>query len=282
MISQNKADLTGSDQIGTIIAARAPVAQAVRSRPPLHCPIQTETPLTRHPQSGPPRKKRSDPMNTEKVTRVYSAYSGFYDLIFGKIFQDSRLAAIDLLELKAGSWVLEVGVGTGLSLPLYPPDCRVVGVDLTGPMLRRGARRIRKLELGQVHLQQMDATHMAFRDGLFDSVMAAYVISTVPNPRGVLAEMSRVCRPGGKIVLLNHFSNGNRLVSRVEKTLSPLCTRIGFRSDLSLESLLEESGLTVLQNIRVNPFNYWHIVQCVKSGPVNGYPHSPAISRTEI
>ncbi|MBI3812353.1 MAG: methyltransferase domain-containing protein [Nitrospirae bacterium] len=212
-------------------------------------------------------------MDTEKVTRVYSAYSGFYDLLFDKIFHSSRVAAIELLGLKSGDRVLEVGVGTGLSLPLYPRNCSVIGIDLTGPMLEQGAKKIKKLGLDHVHLQQMDATHMAFRDDNFDAVLAAYVMSTVPSPQAVLAEMIRVCRPGGKIVLLNHFSNGNPILSRVEKTISPLCTWIGFRSDLCLESLLNETCLDVEQNLKVNPFNYWHIIQCVNRKPGNGFSH---------
>ncbi|MBI3611378.1 MAG: methyltransferase domain-containing protein [Nitrospirae bacterium] len=212
-------------------------------------------------------------MDTEKVTKVYSVYSGFYDLLFGKIFHDSRVAAINLLGLRSGDRVLEVGVGTGLSLPLYPRNCTVIGIDLTGPMLVKGAKKIQRLGLGHIHLQQMDATHMAFGDSLFDAVLAAYVMSTVPDPRQVLAEMSRVCRPGGRIVLLNHFSNGNRLISRVEKTISPLCTWIGFRSDLCLKSLLDETCLDVEQNLKVNPFNYWHIVQCVNRKPAHGAAH---------
>lgn len=212
-------------------------------------------------------------MDTEKVTKVYSVYSGFYDVLFGKIFHNSRAAAIDLLALKSGDRILEVGVGTGLSLPLYPRNCSVIGIDLTRPMLEQGAKKIKRLGLDHVYLQQMDATYMAFRDNLFDAVVAAYVMSTVPNPRAVLAEMIRVCRPGGRIVLLNHFSNGNRLVSRVEKTISPFCTRIGFRSDLSLESLLNETSLDVEQNLKVNPFNYWHIVQCVNRKSGNGALH---------
>ena len=212
-------------------------------------------------------------MDTEKVTKVYSAYSGFYDLLFGKIFHNSRAAAIELLGLRSGDRVLEVGVGTGLSLPLYPRNCFILWIDLTGPMLSQGSKKIKKLGLSHVHLRQMDATHMAFRDDLFDAVLAAYVMSTVPNPQAGLAEMIRVCRPGGKIVLLNHFSNGNRLVSRVEKTISPFCTRIGFRSDLSLTSLLDRTCLDVEQNLKVNPFNYWHIVQCVNRKPVPGVSH---------
>ncbi len=207
-------------------------------------------------------------MDTQNVTKVYSAYSGFYDLIFGKFFNDARAIAVDLLDLQPGNRVLEVGVGTGLSLPLYPRPCTVIGIDLTGPMLRQGVKRIRKKGLDHIRLQQMDATHMGFRDGSFDAVTAAYVISTVPDPKRVLAEMIRVCRPDGKIVLLNHFSNNNPIVSRLEKKISPLCSRIGFRSDLSMESLLEESGLTIEQSFQVKPFNYWHIIQCANRAPV--------------
>lgn len=206
-------------------------------------------------------------LNTRKIVKFYSTYSGIYDLVFGKIFNGSRMAAINLLDLMPGHRVLEIGIGTGLSLPLYPGDCTIVGMDLTESMLKKSVKRVRKYGLKNVWLQQMNAEHLAFGDGLFDSVFAAYVISTVPDPAKVLAEMSRVCRPGGKIVLLNHFSNENEFVSRLEKTISPLCSHIGFRSDLSLESLLEESGLTVEQTIKVNPFRYWHIIQCINRKP---------------
>ena len=212
-------------------------------------------------------------MDTEKITKVYSAYSGFYDLIFGKFFHDSRKICVELLNLRPGDRVLEVGVGTGLSLPLYPPSCTVVGIDLTGPMLLQGAKRIARLGLSHIQLQQMDAGCMGLASGQFDAVVAAYVMSTVPNPRAVLAEMKRVCRPGGNIVILNHFSNSNPLVSRLEKTISPLCRQIGFRSDLSLESLLEESGLTVQKNLKVSPFNYWHIIHCVNRTSSDPLPH---------
>ncbi len=209
-------------------------------------------------------------MDSHRIARVYSAYSGFYDLLFGKIFHDSRATAIDLLGIRTGDRILEVGVGTGLSLPLYPPNCGLIAIDLTGAMLKQGVKKIKKLGVRNIHLQQMDATQMAFSDDQFDGVLAAYVMSTVPDPRTVLAEMIRVCRPGGRIVLLNHFTNGNRLISRVEKKLSPLCTRIGFRSDLSLDSLLRESSLLVDQNLKVNPLNYWHIVRCINRKPENG------------
>jgi phosphatidylethanolamine/phosphatidyl-N-methylethanolamine N-methyltransferase len=202
-------------------------------------------------------------LETQKVEKVYSTFSRFYDLVFGKIFHDSRTAAIRLLDLKPGNRILEVGVGTGLSLPFYPRDCRVIGIDLTGPMLEKGVEKIRRWQLRHVDLHKMDATHMAFADNSFDAVMAAFVMTAVPYPREVLSEMCRVCRPKGKIILLNHFSNDNPLVSRLEKSISPLCTRIGFRTDLTLDELLEGSPLVVRQKLRVNPFRFWQTVQCI-------------------
>ncbi|MEW6324496.1 MAG: methyltransferase domain-containing protein [Nitrospirota bacterium] len=209
-------------------------------------------------------------LDAKKVEKVYSIYSNCYDLVFGRLFHDSRATAIELLNLHPGSRVLEVGVGTGLSLPLYPRDCRIVGVDLTGQMLERGARRVERLGLSHVHLQRQDAARLAFQDDSFDAVMAAYVISAVPDPRRVLAEMSRVCRPNGVIVLLNHFATAHPLLSRVEKSLSPICRWIGFRSYLSLDPLLQETSLAVQQRLRVNPLNYWHVVQCVNRKPAYG------------
>jgi len=212
-------------------------------------------------------------LDRRKVVTIYSAYSGCYDLLFGRMFHRSRAAAIDLLELKPGSRVLEVGVGTGLSLSLYPRLCRVIGIDLTGKMLERGVRRINEEGLDHIHLQQQDASLMAFRDNSFDAVLAAYVISAVPDPKRVLAEMSRVCRPGGVIVLLNHFSAASRWLAAVERRLSPLCRRIGFRSDLCLESLLQESHLAVRRSRRVNPFRYWQLIQCVNRKPEQGFAY---------
>ncbi len=202
-------------------------------------------------------------LETKKIERIYTAYSRFYDVIFGKVFHDSRVAALRFLDIKSGNRILEVGVGTGLGLPHYPHNCRVVGIDLTGPMLEKGRERIEKLQLSHIELQQMDATQMAFPDNSFDSVMAAYVMTAVPTPHKVLAEMCRVCRPGGKVVLLNHFQNTHPLISRIEHRISPFCSRIGFRTDLTVEDLLEGSPLVIEQRLRVKPLRFWKIIQCI-------------------
>ena len=202
-------------------------------------------------------------METQKIEKVYSFYSGFYDLIFGRIFHDSRTEVIRLLDLKPEDRVLEVGVGTGLSLPFYPPHCHVVGIDLTGRMLEKGLEKVHKRGLQHIDLLQMDAAHMALADDSFDAVTAAYVMTAVPFPHQVLSEMCRVCRPGGKIILLNHFSNDNPFVFRLEKSISPWCARIGFRTDLALEDLLQGSSLVIRQRFRANPFRFWQIIECI-------------------
>lgn len=202
-------------------------------------------------------------MDLQKVERVYSNYAGVYDQIFGRIFHESRESAVRRLNVRPGEQILEVGVGTGLSLPLYPRDCAVVGIDLSAGMLEKARERVRAHGLTNVDLLRMDAGHMEFPDDSFDTVMAAYVVTAVPDYRKVIAEMIRVCRPSGRIIMLNHFSNGNKLIAAVEKVISPLCKHIGFRTDLSLNSVLEGTSLLVARKEKVNPLRFWHLVECV-------------------
>ena len=202
-------------------------------------------------------------MDLEKVERVYSNYAGVYDQIFGRIFHESREAAVRNLKVRSGDRVLEVGVGTGLSLPLYRRDCSVVGIDLSTGMLAKAQERVEAYGLTNVTLARMDAGKMEFADDTFDIVMAAYVVTAVPDYRKVMAEMIRVCKPDGRIIMLNHFTNGNRLIAAVEKVISPLCKHIGFRTDLSLTSVLEGTSLQVARKEKVNPLRFWYLVECV-------------------
>jgi phosphatidylethanolamine/phosphatidyl-N-methylethanolamine N-methyltransferase len=202
-------------------------------------------------------------MDLQKVERVYSNYARVYDHIFGRIFHESRESAVRTLNVKPGERILEVGIGTGLSLPLYPQDCLVVGIDLSSSMLDKARARMVAHRLRNVQLFRMDAGKMEFPDDSFDTVMAAYVVTAVPDYRTVVTEMIRVCRPGGRIIMLNHFSNGNKLIAACEKVISPLCKHIGFRTDLSLNTVLEGTSLFVARNEKVNPLRFWHLVECV-------------------
>lgn len=206
-------------------------------------------------------------MDAAHVERVYSSYSKIYDLIFGRIFHSSRCRAVALLGLKSGQHALEVGVGTGLSLRLYPRSSWVTGIDLSEKMLEKSREKIARYGLDRVRVRRMDACAMDFADDSFDAVLAAYVMSTVPKPETTLREMVRVCKPGGTIVLLNHFHARHRLGALVEGWLSPMCRQIGFRSDLGLEALLKDSSLRVLVRRRVGPFGYWTMVQTLNDKP---------------
>jgi len=212
-------------------------------------------------------------MNLKKVERVYSNYASVYDRIFGRVFHEGRESAVRNLEVKPGERVLEVGVGTGLSLPLYPSHCSVTGIDLSDGMLDKARERTAVQGLLHVELHQMDAGNMKFTDDSFDTVVAAYVVTAVPDYRSVVAEMIRVCRAGGRIILLNHFSNGNKLIAAVEKAISPLCKHIGFRTDLALHHVLEGTSLQVARKDMVNPLRFWHLVECINQK--NGANHAP-------
>lgn len=202
-------------------------------------------------------------MSVEYVEKVYNRYSSVYDLIFGKIFHSGREKAPELLQLQPGMHLLEVGIGTGLSIPQLPRSCTITGIDLSQKMLNEAEKRVKKLGRGNVSLHKMDATQMSFPDSSFDRILAAYFISTVPDPVAVVQEMKRVCKPGGYLLFLNHFQSENRILGRVESFISPLCYRIGFRTDLSLRQLMEQSNLNMDRLERIDFLGNWKAVRCV-------------------
>ena len=197
------------------------------------------------------------------VERLYSRFASVYNGIFGPILHAGRVEAMRELPLKPDDEILEVGIGTGLTATLYPSDCRVMGIDLSEPMLREAARHVESHGRWNVRLWQMDAARLGFPDESFDVVYAAYVVSVVPDPVAVLREMRRVCRSGGHIVLLNHFLSDNPVLSSVERWLSPLTVRAaGFRADLDLSVLLTQSGLEPVSVKKVNTPRIWSLVHC--------------------
>jgi phosphatidylethanolamine/phosphatidyl-N-methylethanolamine N-methyltransferase len=203
-------------------------------------------------------------LSHKSVKRAYAAVSPFYDLIFDRVFYPGRVEAIKLLDVGLYDQILEVGIGTGLNLPLYPRHRRLVGIDLSGRMLRKAKERVRELGTQHVRLVVMDATRMGFQDNSFDHVLATYVISAVPDPIQVLREIKRVCRPKGHIIILNHFKSDHPVMGRLERMMAPLITRTGlFKPDLQLTPLLEKVGLVPDQIHRVNVLSGWRLVRCI-------------------
>lgn len=202
-------------------------------------------------------------MSVEYVEKVYNRYSSIYDLVFGKVFHSGREMAPVLLDLFPGAQLLEVGVGTGLSFPLLPRNIQITAVDLSQKMLDVAKKRVHSLALRNVELIKMDATNLNFPDRSFDRVLAAYFVSTVPDPVKVVLEMKRVCKPGGLLVFMNHFQSDNRLTAPFEKAVSPLFYRLGFRTDLNLNRLMEQCGLEIETREKVGFLNNWTAVRCI-------------------
>lgn len=199
-------------------------------------------------------------MDNAYIITAYKRYACNYDRLFGLILDQGRRLAIEKMSCLQGEKFLEVGVGTGLSLPYYPAETFVVGIDISPHMLARANRRVFSEGLGNCTLSLMDAQNMSFVGGFFDKVAAMYIASVVPNPQDMVSEMKRVCKPGGDLLILNHFSNCNRLIRATETLLSPLARIIGFRPVFPMEEFISESSLDVLEISPVNAFGFCSLI----------------------
>ncbi len=196
-------------------------------------------------------------MDLQDTLKTYRLFSGSYDFLFGPIAND-----------RPGQQILEVGVGTGLSLPFFRKDAHVTGIDVSTAMLDKARRRVARRKLSQVEaLVEMDAEKLSFPDDSFDSVIALYVASVVPNPAKFAAEMRRVCIPGGTIVIVNHFTSENPAMRFIEKRLAPLAGKIGFHADFPLNQFLAASRFDVREMRPSNLFGYWRLLRCVNNKP---------------
>ena len=209
-----------------------------------------------------PRPPTADRISLEsrRVVEVYSVLARVYDDVFGWVLGPGRRVALDRLPIRSGQRVLEIGVGTGLTLPLYPRDCRLTGIDISEEMLEQANERVEDLDLAGVDLQLMDARSLDFPDASFDHVVAPYVMSVLPEPRRVMEEASRVCKPGGTMAVLNHFRSSTRAMRRLESWLSPASQWVGFRMDLPADVVTATPGLDVESSERVNFGGLWELI----------------------
>jgi phosphatidylethanolamine/phosphatidyl-N-methylethanolamine N-methyltransferase len=168
------------------------------------------------------------------------------------------------MDIQPGERVLEVGVGTGINLSLYPKNCSVTGIDFNESMLEIARERAERKDIRHVRLLQMDAADLKFADDSFDIVYAPYLISVVPDPVRVAREMRRVCRPGGRVIILNHFLSSNPILSRVERLISPSTIHIGFKADLDLPAFLTQAELQPQSIEKVNFPKIWSLVTVIK------------------
>jgi phosphatidylethanolamine/phosphatidyl-N-methylethanolamine N-methyltransferase len=202
-----------------------------------------------------PGTKPEVALDAAAIRDAYRRWSAVYDLVFGGVSSIARKRAADIVNSLPGRNVLEVGVGTGLALPCYAPDKRIVGIDLSSDMLALARRRAADLGLRNVDgLLEMDAEATEFEDGQFDTAVAMFVASVVPNPRRLLAELRRVVRPGGDILFVNHFAAEGGPRWWVERAMAPMSRRLGWHPDFAFRALLEPEEIASASFVPMPPF----------------------------
>jgi phosphatidylethanolamine/phosphatidyl-N-methylethanolamine N-methyltransferase len=209
-------------------------------------------------------------LDEQTITKAYARWAPVYDLVFGPVFERGRHAAIAAAE-RVGGRILEVGVGTGLSLPHYSRACRLCGVDISEPMLRKAQERVAEYGLDNVEgLWVMDAEHLSFPDHSFDVIVAQYVITTVPNPEATLDEFARVLKPGGEIVLVSRVGAEAGLRRALEHWFAPAARKLGWRTEFSFERYARwakrTSGVSLLERRAMPPLGHFSLIRFAKDG----------------
>ena len=215
------------------------------------------------------------------VTKAYARWAPVYDLVFGAVFERGRNAAVAAAE-RIGGRILEVGIGTGISLPLYSSNCRLCGVDISAPMLRKAEERVAELNLTNVEgLWVMDAEHLSFPDNSFDVVVAQYVITTVPNPEATLDEFARVLKRGGEIVLVSRVGAEAGLRRSLEHWFQPAARKLGWRTEFSFARYArwaaQTDGMRLIERRAMPPFGHFNLIRFGKDRKTSGVDQSEAM-----
>ncbi len=204
------------------------------------------------------------------VEKAYARWAPVYDLVFGKVFDAGRQASIAAAE-RIGGRILEVGVGTGLSLPDYRRDIRLVGVDYSAPMLKKARERVAALGLSNVEgLAVMDAKHLGFRDRFFDAVVAQYVVTALPEPEATLDEFVRVVKPGGEIILINHIGAERGARKLFERGFAPAARRLGWRPEFPWDRFVawaaRHGGVELVERLPMPPLGHFSLIRYARRG----------------
>ncbi len=206
-------------------------------------------------------------LDESSVINAYRRWAPFYDRTFGKIASEGRKHAVELINTRSGR-VLEVGVGTGLSLPDYGKHLEIVGIDLSPEMLEKARQRVSSEGLDNVTgIYEMDAGHLTFADNSFDTVVAMYVMTVVPDPERVMRELSRVCKPGGEVILVNHFSQEDGVRGWVERRMAPFADQLGWHPVFDVDRVLVCDDLKVIERRALRPMGIFTMLRMGKRLP---------------
>ena len=225
----------------------------------------------------------SNQLDAETVTKAYARWAPVYDLVFGAVFEKGRAAAIAATE-RIGGRILEVGVGTGISLPDYSRANRICGVDISEPMLMKAQERVAKQNLTHVEgLWVMDAEKLNFPDESFDVVAAHHVVTTVPNPEATLDEFARVLKPGGEIVLVSRVGAEAGLRRALEKWFQPAAQKLGWRSEFAWQRYTvwadNHPTMKLTERRAVPPFGHFSLIRFTKQGGAAAKPADQSQAR---
>lgn len=205
--------------------------------------------------ASPPR------LDEAAVLAAYSRWAPIYDRVFGRVFDAGRKLAVEIINRRSGR-LLEVGVGTGLTLPRYGAHLEVTGIDLSPQMLAMARRRVAEEKLVNVAaLHEMDATALAFPDGAFETVAVMYTITVVPHPDAVMAEVERVTAPGGEAIFVSHFASRSGWRRAIESALTPFTRKLGWRPDFPVERILGRPGFELVETRRLGLFGIFSVVR---------------------
>ena len=193
-------------------------------------------------------------------SRLYSEHALLYDKTFGKFFYDRIRQVLESLKIPPGARVLELGVGTGTSFSAYPQHCEVVGIDLATDMLLQARGKIAKNRWSHLQVMEMNALNLCFADDSFDYVMAFHTVTVVPDPVQMLTEAKRVCRPGGKIVIINHFTTDHPVIGPLTEALDPVTRRLGWQTKLKLEPFLQATDLNVEEIYKLSKLSLYTVI----------------------